>query len=241
MSDIVKGRTWISGEVVTAVKINEFLDDAEIGAGKVTTAKIADANVTTAKIADAAVTLAKLPDGVLSADTAGRAKMADQFVNFAKVLDGILPVYSATKTDTQFFAARDEGAVTGLDLAVTKPRTGNKIILAGYVSGMGRRATLSIQVEGPTSTWTDLLTPDSPGLRVPGMFGFGEGLDTSAVSQISCPLFAFYTATGATTVNFRVYARTGNNGKANINWSTSDVNNDSYCRTVSAIYAIVIP
>jgi hypothetical protein len=63
MSDIVKGRTWITGEVVTAIKLNQSFDDAEIGAGKVTTAKIADANVTTVKIADGAVTEAKVEPG----------------------------------------------------------------------------------------------------------------------------------------------------------------------------------
>ena len=60
MSDIVKGRTWISGEVVTADKINETLDDAEIGAGKVTTAKIAAGAVDATKVQDAAVTAPKL-------------------------------------------------------------------------------------------------------------------------------------------------------------------------------------
>jgi hypothetical protein len=63
MGDIITGRTWIDGAVVTPGKLNEYFDDSEIADGAVTTAKIADANVTTAKIADGAVTESKVEPG----------------------------------------------------------------------------------------------------------------------------------------------------------------------------------
>lgn len=56
MSDITKGRTWASGETVTAERLNEFLDAATITAGAVDASKIAAAAVTAAKIAASMIT-----------------------------------------------------------------------------------------------------------------------------------------------------------------------------------------
>jgi microcystin-dependent protein len=74
MATITKGRTFVSGEVVTPTKLNTLVDSAtvsgivtaDIGDAQITTAKIADSNVTTAKIADSNVTTAKIADGAVT-------------------------------------------------------------------------------------------------------------------------------------------------------------------------------
>jgi hypothetical protein len=74
MATITKGRTFVSGEVVTPTKLNTLVDSAtisgivtaDISDAQITSAKIADANVTTAKIADANVTTAKIADGAIT-------------------------------------------------------------------------------------------------------------------------------------------------------------------------------
>jgi hypothetical protein len=66
MPDITKGRTWVSAELVTPAKLNEFLDLAIITDAAVITDKINDAAVTTDKINDAAVTTAKINDAAVT-------------------------------------------------------------------------------------------------------------------------------------------------------------------------------
>jgi hypothetical protein len=77
MATVTKGRTFVSGEVVTPTKLNTLVDSAtvtqiqtaDISDAQITTAKIADANVTTAKLADGSVTPAKLNSTVIMVPT----------------------------------------------------------------------------------------------------------------------------------------------------------------------------
>jgi len=66
MSDIIAGRTWLSGEIVTPAKLNDFLDLAVINNAAVITDKINDAAVTTDKINDAAITTDKINDAAVT-------------------------------------------------------------------------------------------------------------------------------------------------------------------------------
>ncbi|NBX75041.1 MAG: tail fiber protein [Proteobacteria bacterium] len=74
MALVTKGRTFVSGEVVTPTKLNSLVDSAtvtqiqtaDISDAQITTAKIADSNVTSAKIADSNVTTAKIADGAIT-------------------------------------------------------------------------------------------------------------------------------------------------------------------------------
>jgi microcystin-dependent protein len=58
MATITKGRTFVSGEIITPAKLNDVVDLATVT--NIQTADIADGQITTAKILDANVTAAKL-------------------------------------------------------------------------------------------------------------------------------------------------------------------------------------
>ncbi len=97
MATVTKGRTFVSGEVVTPTKLNALVDSATVTAiqtadisdAQITTAKIADSNVTTAKIADSNVTTAKIADSNVTT-----AKIADGAVTSAKVSSSVIFVPS---------------------------------------------------------------------------------------------------------------------------------------------------
>tara|TARA_R110000851_G_scaffold169312_4_gene315474 strand:+ start:1950 stop:2768 length:819 start_codon:yes stop_codon:yes gene_type:complete len=79
MPDITKGKTFTSGETVTASEMNSLVDDAVINASAVTESKIAAGAVTNAKIAaSAGIGLDKLASGT----------------------DGQIPICSATGVPT---------------------------------------------------------------------------------------------------------------------------------------------
>ncbi|MBT8449768.1 MAG: hypothetical protein KJO69_08765 [Gammaproteobacteria bacterium] len=99
MGVLNKGTTFLSGDQVTAEKLNNLVDSSTFDATAVdssttalsggaiivkdagiTTAKLADANVTTAKLADANVTTAKIADANVTT-----AKLADANVTKAKI------------------------------------------------------------------------------------------------------------------------------------------------------------
>lgn len=63
MPDIIKGRTFVSAELVTPAKLNAFIDAAVIADSAITEAKVAANAITNAKIADATITAAKLAVG----------------------------------------------------------------------------------------------------------------------------------------------------------------------------------
>lgn len=64
MATVTKGRTFVSGEVVTPTKLNALVDSATVT--NIVTADISDAQITTAKIADSSVTTAKIADGAIT-------------------------------------------------------------------------------------------------------------------------------------------------------------------------------
>jgi microcystin-dependent protein len=67
MATVTKGRTFVSGEVVTPTKLNTLVDSATVT--QIQTADISDAQITTAKIADGAITGSKLNSSVILVPT----------------------------------------------------------------------------------------------------------------------------------------------------------------------------
>jgi hypothetical protein len=129
MAAISKGTTFATGDQVTALKLNNLVDNSTFASGAVdntstqlssgaiivkdggvTTAKLNDGAVTTAKIADSNVTTAKIADANVTT-----AKIADANVTFAKLTDVIdddtMATASATKlaTSESIKAYVDEG------------------------------------------------------------------------------------------------------------------------------------
>tara|TARA_B100000073_G_scaffold343885_1_gene349590 strand:- start:659 stop:1510 length:852 start_codon:yes stop_codon:yes gene_type:complete len=112
MPDITKGKTFSSGDTVTAADLNSLLDDAVINNNAITTAKLDDSACTTAKIPDDNVTYAKIQnvatanrvlgstsaDGVISEIQVATDMIADNAVTAAKLAVGAaLPTGSITQ------------------------------------------------------------------------------------------------------------------------------------------------
>jgi hypothetical protein len=104
MAVLSKGQTFATGDQVTALKLNDLVDDATFVAGAVDNAStqlssgaiiVKDGGVTTAKLNDGAVTTAKIADSNVTT-----AKIADSNVTFAKLTDVIDDDTMATATDT---------------------------------------------------------------------------------------------------------------------------------------------
>jgi len=79
MATVTKGRTFVSGEIITPAKLNNVVDLATVT--DIQTADIADGQITTVKILDANVTDAKLATGIdaskLTTGTLPIARIAD--------------------------------------------------------------------------------------------------------------------------------------------------------------------
>lgn len=112
MPDITKGKTFLSGQQVTAEDLNSMLDDAVINNNAITTAKLDDSACTTVKIPDDNVTYAKIQnvetanrvlgstsaDGVISEVQVATDMIADNAVTAAKLASGAaLPTGSVTQ------------------------------------------------------------------------------------------------------------------------------------------------
>jgi hypothetical protein len=153
MATVTKGRTFVSGEIITPAKLNDVVDlatvtdiqTADIADGQVTDVKLAtgiDANkITTgtlpiARIADGDVVNAKLASGIdaskLTTGTLPIARVADGAVTAAK-LDGAqagsAPIFGA-RAWVRFVgtAASPTIAAAGNVTSVTKNSTGNYTI-----------------------------------------------------------------------------------------------------------------
>jgi hypothetical protein len=175
----------------------------------------------------------KLVNGALSADTLGRAKMADQFLTFAKLASSVFPITSAVSSSFQTVAASTDVAVSALSLSVTKPLPTARVVLFGWVSGAGSRATLSLQADN-----VDLISPVNADGRTPGMFGFGNYTNDNNHGTI--PIFGVHTASG-NSFTYRVFCRVGVGGFAEINGPVSKNTDTSSQKTVSVLYALVLP
>jgi microcystin-dependent protein len=126
MPDITKGKTFTSGETVTASEMNSLVDDAVINSSAITESKIAAGAVTNAKIASSAgIGLNKLASGT----------------------DGQIPICSATGVPTYVtltgatvtnagVVSLDAGVVTSSMLAAPIP-TGAVIPYAGTSAPTG--------------------------------------------------------------------------------------------------------
>jgi hypothetical protein len=104
MAAISKGTTFATGDQVTALKLNNLVDNSTFAAGAVDNTStqlssgaiiVKDGGVTTAKLNDGGVTTAKIAD-----DNVTTAKIADANVTFAKLTDVIDDDTMATATDT---------------------------------------------------------------------------------------------------------------------------------------------
>jgi hypothetical protein len=69
MATVTKGRTFVSGEVVTPTKLNTLVDSATVT--NIVTSDISNLQITTAKLADANITPGKLSTGAPTWDTSG--------------------------------------------------------------------------------------------------------------------------------------------------------------------------
>lgn len=113
MPDITKGKTFSSGDTVTAADLNSLLDDAVINNDVITADKIADGAVGATQIssgavgssalADDSVTSAKVADGQITS-----ALLADDSVTSAKVADnavGLSHLEDGTQGDILYYGA----------------------------------------------------------------------------------------------------------------------------------------
>jgi hypothetical protein len=117
MATVTKGRTFVSGEIITPAKLNNVVDlatvtdiqTADIADGQITTAKILDANVTDAKLATG-IDASKLTTGTLPADRIG----ADA-ITTARILNAnVTPAKLAAKvTFPNYVAATAISYVSG--------------------------------------------------------------------------------------------------------------------------------
>lgn len=167
MGDITTGRTWASGETVTADRLNESLNDAVLNAGSVTTAKLAAGALS----ADA-TGLAKMADGFLSADAAGRAKLANGFLPAAKLAGDVGANAWLFKTAdyTAVDGDRIAATVTGGAFTVTlpaSPAAGNMVTLVDGANDWGATYALTVARNGSTiEGLAENITCDEPGVMI---------------------------------------------------------------------------
>ena len=104
MAAISKGTTFATGDQVTALSLNNLVDNSTFASGAVDNTStqlssgaiiVKDGGVTTAKLNDGAVTTAKIVDSNVTT-----AKIADANVTFAKLTDVIDDDTMATASDT---------------------------------------------------------------------------------------------------------------------------------------------
>ena len=150
MATVTKGRTFVSGEIVTPAKVNEAFDNAavtniqtaDIADGQVTTAKIADANVTTSKIADANVTTSKIADANVTT-----SKIADANVTTAKVQDNAI---TPEKLSQRYTLATAQNSTSGTSIDFTGVPSWAKRITVMF-NGVSTNGTSAVLVQLGTS------------------------------------------------------------------------------------------
>jgi hypothetical protein len=184
MSDIVKGRTWLSGEVVTADKLNKFLDDAVIDADAVTTAKILDAAVTDVKLGSNAVTTGKIADvavtdAKLASNAVTTAKIAGAAVDATKLSGaqtGAAPIYGA-RAWVCFDGTRNE-----MDTGVSTNGANVKIYAGGNVTSVLKNATgdytVNFTVALPDENYAVSINIINVSVGVGGLAGVAGSLPT---------------------------------------------------------------
>jgi hypothetical protein len=110
---------FVLGYDTSATDLRKIKPDNLIGAGGITTAKLADSSVTTAKINDSGVTTAKVADSAITT-----AKIADSAITTAKIAAGA--VVTADLADAAVTSAKaDSTSVALLGTAQEYTRTHN--------------------------------------------------------------------------------------------------------------------
>ena len=150
MATVTKGRTFVSGEIITPAKLNNVVDLATVT--DIQTADVADGQITTAKILDANVTDAKLATGIdaskLTTGTLPIARIADDAVTNDKLslaanageikkalnADNAPPIF-ACRAWVNFDAKRNSSGTT------TTANTARFIRASGNVSSVTKTAT----------------------------------------------------------------------------------------------------
>lgn len=255
MALVTKGRTFVSGEVVTPTKLNTLVDsatvtqivDADISA----TAAIADtklATISTAgKVANSATTAtnANTASAIVARDASGNfsagtitASLNGNATSASALLSGAISAQAATKTNTQVggTGAGTETDITGLSLSVVVPSATAKVLLMGYVTQSGLYVGYRIKRNG-----TDVALGDAAGTRTRVLISGGyEAASGNTASTIPISYLDSPNASGTFT-----YKVTGvcafSNYSPLINRSENDADVTYSSRGTSQLIALVIP
>jgi hypothetical protein len=162
MATVTKGRTFVSGEIITPAKLNNVVDLATVT--NIQTADIADGQITTAKILDANVTDAKLATGIdaskLTTGTLPIARIADGVVTPAKLFQPLtLAAAQATTSGTSIDFTGIPSWVKRITVMLNEVSTNGtsrpllqigdgSIVSSGYSSG-ARDTTINTAGGGP--------------------------------------------------------------------------------------------
>jgi len=121
MATLTKGRTWVSGEVITPARLNDSFDDATVVLvdDEVTSAKIAANAVITECLADGAVTAAKMAAGAV-------VQVVQTTTDAATALAGDMP-YLTLPTISQ--------GTQVMSLAFTPKSASNKVLVFVQMHG----------------------------------------------------------------------------------------------------------
>jgi len=111
MPDITKGKTFLSGQQLTAEDLNSMLDDAVINNNAITTAKLDDSACTTVKIPDDNVTYAKIQN-VETANRVLGSTSADGVISEVQVATDMIEDNAVTAAKLAVGAALPTGSVT---------------------------------------------------------------------------------------------------------------------------------
>jgi hypothetical protein len=178
MPDITKGKTFTSGETVTASEMNSLIDDAVINSSAITESKIAAGAVTNTKIAlSAAIALDKLASGTdgqvpicsatgaptyvaltgdVTVDNAGETTIGDTVVTLAMIA-------TATEGDILYFGSEGvvailakgtDGQVLKMNTAETAPEWVAVASTTGTILGTSYYDTATTYT--PTTSYADI-------------------------------------------------------------------------------------
>ena len=149
VTDLNASGTCSSGKYLTIGSSGAFIC-ADLPAGGVSTANIADGAITTVKLADTAVSTAKLQDGSVT-----NAKLADTSVSTAKVQDAAITNGKLADNSVSTAKLQDD-SVTGnkiADNSITTNHIVNGTILVGDLNASGTCTTGKYLTLGASGTF----------------------------------------------------------------------------------------
>ena len=159
MPDITKGKTFTSGETVTAADLNSFLDDATINNDAINAAKIAAGAVSNSEVAGtAAIALSKLASGSSANIVVGDSSGVPTYL----AMSGDATIDNAGAITVSTAATVTDNAIT---LAKVQDGTQGDILYWGEggapaILGYGDSGKfLQTTGAGGNPTWADVATP----------------------------------------------------------------------------------